>query len=117
MAVFPDGYYFFTLQFMAPLGRAARQRGLRVFLDGIGGDDLLAIDFSHLTDLLRAGRWLEWRSQFRHNVRHSKLALRRIFFRHSVTPFNPCTRMWASNVLLKPVRTHKLLDWGVPHCV
>jgi hypothetical protein len=38
---------------MEPLFRAARQRGVHVLLDEIGGDGLLATRFAHLTDLLK----------------------------------------------------------------
>ncbi len=62
-AEFPDVFYDPTRLMFAPLLDAMRKRGIRICLMGYGGDELLAPDFSHLTDLMRAGKLASLRRQ------------------------------------------------------
>jgi asparagine synthase (glutamine-hydrolysing) len=110
-ADYPDGYYAFSILFMEPLCQAARLRGVRVLLDGIGGDDLLAMSFAHLTDLLAQGRFGDWLRQFRHDVRHSQWPLWRIARTHCLSPFVPRPLKDAANAVLKPYLGERLAPW------
>ena len=47
------------------LSRAARERGARVMLDGIGGDQLFQVSDIYLSDLFGSGRWIELARQWR----------------------------------------------------
>lgn len=53
---YPDILYDPTLFMTEPPLRRARERGIKIILSGIGGDDLLAAGFYHLADLLRRFR-------------------------------------------------------------
>ena len=47
------------------LSRAARERGARVMLDGIGGDQLFQVSDIYLSDLFGSGHWIELARQWR----------------------------------------------------
>ncbi len=56
---FPDVGYFPTLFFWGPALWEVQKKGIRAMLDGIGGDDLLTVEFSHLTDLFFQGKLMK----------------------------------------------------------
>jgi asparagine synthase (glutamine-hydrolysing) len=54
---YPDVFYEPMLFVMVPGLREMRRRGLKVVLDGVGGDELLAAGFDHITDTVSARRF------------------------------------------------------------
>ena len=52
-----DVFYWPMLYIFGPVFRSAQNKGIRIMLDGIGGDDLFAVGLSHLTDYLLQGNF------------------------------------------------------------
>ncbi len=60
-------------------------------LDGIGGDEFLALDYSHLTDLLVRGNILKLMAQIRHDAALSSYSLSSLFLNYCMKTFDPTT--------------------------
>ena len=56
---YPEVAYFPTLLIIGPALGNAQQKGIRVMMDGIGGDDLLGMYYTHLTDLFFRGEFFK----------------------------------------------------------
>ena len=96
------------------LAARARQAGARVALDGNGGDQLFFTSNVYLADLLRAGRWLalrrEWRAKGGRSVRD--------FFQCAVQPLLPPRVVdalgWMRGRPLRPTFERPLPPWISP---
>jgi len=86
---YPDVPYFPTLLAFATTLEQARQKGIRVMLDGFGGDDLLASSFGHLTDLFWQGRFGELSRQLRLDAAGSGYSPLTLFLHHCLRPTIP----------------------------
>jgi len=64
-ADYPDVLYSITRHMFAPAMQQMQRRGIRVLLEGIGGDEVLVSGFSHLAELTRRGKWLAMMRQLR----------------------------------------------------
>lgn len=68
-ARYPDVLYETVLFMLTPAFTDMKQRGMKVLLDGIGGDELFAAGFEHLTDLMRQGQFSRLLWQLNHDAR------------------------------------------------
>ncbi len=88
-AEFPDVFYDPTRLMFAPLLDAMRNRHIRVCLMGYGGDELLAPDFGHLTDLMRAGKLASLRRQLLSHAAVYDLSPTTLLFDYCIRPLVP----------------------------
>lgn len=114
---YPDVFYFPTVLMSAPAFREAQDHGIRVMLDGVGGDDLLAASFAHLTDLFRQRRWVQLTRQLRADAAgfgHSMLGL---FLNHCLRPMIP--RPWKAMArwVSRPFRGSGFPTWLSDSCI
>jgi asparagine synthase (glutamine-hydrolysing) len=80
------------------LYRSAARNGVRVFLDGLGGDEVVGHGIPRLSELARGGRWLELAVSVIRLGRHFKQPPARILKRQAIRPLLPpvALRLWAT---------------------
>jgi len=108
---YADVAYFPTLLFLGSALKDAEQKGIRIILDGIGGDDLLALDVSHLTDLMLQGRLREMIVQIRYDSSVYSCSPSRLFFDHCLKPLIPQHLKTSLKELLKPFLNNGIPRW------
>ena len=106
-----DVGYFQNLLFLAPAFREAQQKGIRIMLNGIGGDELLAVGFDHLTDLIMQGKIHKLIPQFRHDATLSSCSSSSLFFNYCVRPLIPRPIKVVLRQLLKSFRGNGVPSW------
>jgi asparagine synthase (glutamine-hydrolysing) len=84
-----DVGYFPTILLYGPTLSDAQQKGIRIMLDGVGGDDLLAVDFDHLTDLLFSGNIRKLITQFHHDANYFSGSPLTLFIEFCIRPLIP----------------------------
>ncbi len=101
----PDSSYVQSFLWEGPALALAKKKGIRVMLDGIGGDDLLAAGYDHLTDLARGGRLLELLRQLRHDAAYlGTRSPASLFVAYCVRPLLPRPLTMVLRPLLRPFR-------------
>jgi asparagine synthase (glutamine-hydrolysing) len=103
-ARYPDVLFETTLFMLAPLFDMMRHRGVKVVLDGIGGDELLAAGFGHLTDLLRQGHLRELGGQVRCDARNYRISPASLSMKYCLKPSVPRPLKAAIKGLIRPFR-------------
>jgi asparagine synthase (glutamine-hydrolysing) len=68
---------------------AARQQGVRVLLDGLGGDSTVSHGFEYLTQLAARGRWIALSTEVRALSRHRNFSLWSLLLRYTIKPLAP----------------------------
>jgi asparagine synthase (glutamine-hydrolysing) len=68
---------------------AARQQGVRVLLDGLGGDSTVSHGFEYLTELATRGRWIALSTEVRALSRHRNFSLWGLLLRYNIKPLAP----------------------------
>jgi len=106
---YPDVAYSPTLLCTGPILMEARRKGIRVMLDGIGGDNFLGLDYSHLTDLLVKGNIIKLISQIKQDVAFSSLSS--LFLNYCMKPLIPLPMKTGLRFLLKPFRGSGIPSW------
>ena len=86
---FPEMSYLPNLLFLAPVYSEARRKGIRVMLNGIGGDELLALGYDHLTDLMFQGDLRRLLKQIRQDASISSYSALSLFLNYCVKPLIP----------------------------
>lgn len=89
MSEFPEMNYLPTLLFLAPVYSEARRKGIRVMLNGMGGDGLLALGYDHLTDLMFQGKLRKLFKQIRQDASVSSYSALSLFLNYCVKPLIP----------------------------
>ncbi len=109
---YPPLLYSPTLFINAPLLETARQKGIRVLLDGMGGDDLLAPAWSdHFADLLRQGRFGSLVTQIRENAALFSCSPLSLLVNQGLRPLIPGPVKSACRPLLEPFRNDGIPSW------
>jgi len=108
---YSDVGYFPTLLSFAPAFREARERGIKVMLDGVGGDDLLAVDFDHLTDLMFQGKIRKLMTQLRYDAVLFSYSPYSLFINYCLKPLIPQTIKVPLKQILKPFRGNGIPSW------
>jgi asparagine synthase (glutamine-hydrolysing) len=108
---YPDIAYSPALLCLGPVLMEAQGKGIRVMLDGIGGDDLLAVDYNHLTDLLVRGNILKLMGQIWHDAARSSYSLPSLFLNYCMKPLIPRPMKKGLKFLLKPFRGNGIPSW------
>ena len=80
-------------------------------LDGIGGDEFLALDYNHLTDLFVKGNILKLIAQIRHDAALSSHSLSSLFLNYCMKPLIPRPMKTGLRFLLKPFRGNGIPSW------
>lgn len=86
---YPDVIYFPTLFCFAPALKDAYGKGVRVILNGVGGDELLATSFGHLTDLILQRNFRKLLQQIRNDSQLYSYPISYLFLNYCVKPFIP----------------------------
>jgi asparagine synthase (glutamine-hydrolysing) len=107
----PDVLYDPTLFMFEPALIAAKRKGVKVMLSGIGGDDVLAAGFHHLADLLRRFRIRHLLSQIRADAKGYERRSTDLFLYSAVLPIIPRPIKKALRGLLKPFRQDSVPAW------
>jgi asparagine synthase (glutamine-hydrolysing) len=108
---YPDVIYSPTLLCTGPVLLKAQEKGIRVMLDGIGGDEFLALDYSHLTDFLIKGNILKLIAQIKHDAAISSYSLPSLFLNYCMKPLIPRPMKTGLKFLLKPFRGNGIPSW------
>jgi len=108
---YPDVIYSPTLLCTGPALLKAREKGIRVMLDGIGGDESLASGSSHLTDLLIRGNILKLIAQIKQDADFSSYSLSSLFLNYCMIPLIPRPMKTGLRFLLKPFRGNGIPSW------
>jgi asparagine synthase (glutamine-hydrolysing) len=103
--------YFPTLISYRSAFRVAQQKGIRVMLNGIGGDDLLAVGFDHLTDLMFQGSIRKLIMQLRHDAGLSSYSTYSLFLNYCIKPLIPRPIKASIRQVLKLFRGGKVPSW------
>jgi asparagine synthase (glutamine-hydrolysing) len=108
---YPDVAYSPTLLCTGPVLMEAQEKGIKVMLDGIGGDEFLALDFNHLTDLLVKGSIFKLIAQIKHDAALSSHSLSFLFLNYCMKPLIPRPMKTGLRFLLKPFRGNGIPSW------
>lgn len=108
---YPDVAYFPTLFLHGSVLKDAQQKGIRVMLNGIGGDDLLAVDVDHLTDLMLKGHIRKLMVQLRHDSILYSRSPYSLFLNYCLKPLLPRPMKVALKTLLKPFYGNGIPSW------
>ncbi len=108
---YSDVGYFPTLISYRPALRVAQQKGIRVMLNGIGGDDLLAAGFDHLTDLMFQGNMRKLIMQLRHDAELSSHSTYSLFLNYCIKPLIPRPIKASIGPVLKLIRGGEVPSW------
>ena len=87
--LYSDVDYGQNILFFAPLFKDAQQKGIRTMLNGIGGDEILAGSYDHLTDYLLEGNIGQLISQLKHDAALSPHSTISLFFNYCLRPLIP----------------------------
>jgi asparagine synthase (glutamine-hydrolysing) len=96
---FEDGAsWVFNMCLHWAMHRSAAEHGVRVFLDGLGGDEVVCHGIGHLPQLLRSGRLPELAVSVVRLGRHFDQPPLRILRRQAIRPLLPpaALRLWAA---------------------
>ena len=108
---FSDVGYFPTLISYAPAFRDFQQKGIKNMLNGVGGDDLLAVDFDHLTDLMLKWNLLKLVTQLRHDSALYSYSPYSMFLNYCIKPLIPRPIKTSIKQILKPFRGNGIPPW------
>jgi asparagine synthase (glutamine-hydrolysing) len=108
---FPDVGYFASLFSNGPLLKKAQEKGIRVMLDGVGGDDLLAAGFDHLTDLFLQGKILKLITQLRTDANFFTRSPYTLFFNYCFKPILPKSLKTIFKIVFKPSNRNGIPSW------
>jgi asparagine synthase (glutamine-hydrolysing) len=86
---FPDVAYYPTILGYGPIYQMAQQKGMKVILDGLGGDNVLAVGFDHLTDLFFRGNLFKLFSQLKSDSRVFSTTPLYLFLKYCLKPLVP----------------------------
>jgi asparagine synthase (glutamine-hydrolysing) len=112
-----DVGYLPTLISYGPVFRNAQQKGIRILLDGMGGDNLSSVSYDHLSDLLEQGNIRKLINQFRHDAAISSYSSYSLFLNYCLKPFIPHPIKVTLKGLLKCFRGNGLPSWINTNCL
>ena len=96
---------------MGPPFKDAQEKGIKVMLDGIGGDELLAASFDHLTDFMFQGRIREMLLQLWHDSTSYSCSPWSVFFNYCLKPAVPPLIKTYLKKVLHPFRGNGIPSW------
>jgi asparagine synthase (glutamine-hydrolysing) len=108
---YPDVSYGPTLFFLDPALRNAQQKGKRVMLNGVGGDDLFAVDFDHLTDLMVRGNIRKLLMQLKCDSSLCSCSRYSLFLNYCLKPLIPRPIKIPLKQILRPFRRNGIPSW------
>jgi len=109
---YPDVGYFPTLLFWGPALERARQKGIRVMFDGIGGDDVFDVGYHHLTDLLLQKNIRKLIAQLWHDAALSSYYSRfSLLLDYCLKPLIPQSLRAPIKRFLRPFRGNGIPNW------
>jgi asparagine synthase (glutamine-hydrolysing) len=109
---YSDVAYLPTLLSGGPILREAQKRGIRIMLDGDGGDDYFAIDFDHLTDLMLEVKIKRLISQLWYDAKYSShYSLGYLTLNYCIKPLIPQYIKKYLKQILKPFRGNGIPSW------
>ena len=108
---YDDVLYFPTLYTFGPVFRAVQNQGNRIILDGLGGDDLFAVGFDHLTNYLLQGNFHKLFQQLYWDAETSFYPMTSLFLDYCVKPMIPHPLKNALKLFLKPFRRDEIPPW------
>jgi asparagine synthase (glutamine-hydrolysing) len=101
---YSDVSYFTTFFMISPAFKNANQKKIRIMLGGFGGDDLLAPDVNHLTDLIIQRRIRELMTQLRFDAALYSCSPYFLFLNYCIKPLIPQPIKLMIKQFLKPFR-------------
>jgi asparagine synthase (glutamine-hydrolysing) len=107
-----DVGYFTNLFFIASALRDAQHKEIRIIVDGIGGDDLLAASAHHLTDILFQGNIRKLITQLWYDSSFYSCSRYSLFLNYCLKPLIPRPIKVTLKKILKPFRGN-----GIPSYV
>ena len=108
---YPDVAYSPSLFCTGPILMEAQEKGIRVMLDGVGGDEFLALDYSHLTDHLMKGNIPKLITQIKQDAAFSSFSPSTLFLNYCMKPLIPRPIKTGVKFLLKPFRGNGIPSW------
>jgi asparagine synthase (glutamine-hydrolysing) len=108
---YPDVEYLPTSLMIAPALKNAQQKEIRIMLDGIGGDDLLAVAPDHLTDLMFQKKLRELMVQLQHDSALYSRSPCSLFLNYCLKPLIPRPIKVPLKQLLEPFRGNGIPSW------
>jgi asparagine synthase (glutamine-hydrolysing) len=110
----PDVGFLATALMLAPLLSRARDKGIKVMLDGIGGDELLSAGVNPLRNLMREWRFGELVSETLRYARHYHVPALSLFLNTCVRPVIPRAIRGPIGALRRRVRGEPAPAWLEP---
>ena len=101
---YSDMIYLPNMFFFAPVLKCIQEKGIKVLLYGIGGDDLLAVGYEHLTDLMYKGKLKKLIKHLRQDVSMSSHSALSLFLNYCIKPFIPGPIKTVLKQCIKPFR-------------
>jgi len=108
---YSDIFYAPTLFIFASVLRDAGQRRIRTMLNGIGGDDLLALGMDHLTDLLMQGNIHRLLMQLKCDSSLCSCSQYSLFLNYCLKPLIPRPVKIPLKKILRPFRENGIPSW------
>lgn len=109
-----DLFYEPTTFMYVPALRDARRKGMRVLLWGVGGDELLAAGFDHLTDLLFQGRVRALIEQLQYDAVQYAVPPRTLVWQYCLKPLIPSPLRALLRPLVRALRGNGIPRWIAP---
>jgi len=106
-----DVGHFQNLLLFAPAFNDARQKGIRVMFNGIGGDELFAAGFDHLTDLVLQRKIREFIVQLKHDSIQYSYTPYLLFLNYCLKPLIPQSIKIFMKQVLKPFHGNGVPPW------
>jgi len=107
---YPDAFYEPTCLMYIPAFLDMQRRGIKVLLDGLGGDELLAASFAHLTDLMQARKLRDLIRQIAQDARIYSTPPVGLFLDYCVRPLVPRALKRALRPLANLLRGGRVLS-------
>lgn len=109
-----DVFYEPTTFMFIPALRDTRRKGIRALLSGMGGDELLAAGFEHLTDLLLQGRIRTLIEQLHYDAVQYAVPRRTLLWQYCLKPLVPAPLRNLLRPLVGALRGDGIPRWIAP---
>jgi asparagine synthase (glutamine-hydrolysing) len=108
---YPGVGYFPLVLSLIPIQMDALQKGIRIMISGVGGDELFSSGANHLTDLTLSGNIIKLMTQLRHDSVVYSCSPYSLFLNYCIKPFIPRPIKVCIKEVIKPFYGNEIPSW------